>query len=162
MTFLSRPARGAIAAATLCLSFTLAGCGGSDSDGSDGPGSDDTPSAAAITKADFVEQGNQICEDGNAALADALDGIDPNDPEAASTAITDQLVPNIQGQIDDLRALGYPEGDEQTLESIYTGAEDALDQISDDPSLMLTGSTVLDDTNTALVDYGLTTCGSSS
>lgn len=162
MTHITRTTRGSLAALTVLLTFALAGCGGSDSDGGS-EGSDDEPTseAAAITKDELIEQGNAICEAGNAEIAAASADIDTTDPEAITTAITDVVIPNIRGQIADLRALGYPEGDEETLEGIYSEAESVLDEAEADPSLM-TSDAVFDETNTALVDYGLTTCGATS
>lgn len=160
MTSLTRPARGALTAIALCLTVALTGCGGSDSDG--GSDGDPTSEAAAITQDELIEQGNAICDAGNAEIEAAGAEVDTTDPAALEAAITDVVIPNIRGQIADLRALGYPEGDEDTLEDIYTGAEDALDRAEADPSLMTTGDgTLFADTNAALSDYGLTTCGAS-
>lgn len=144
-----------IAAVALSLTFALTACG---SDGGDKAGDSNSDT---ISKADFLEQGNAICEKGNAELADIGASIDPTDPEAASTVITDELVPNVRAQIESLRALGYPDGDKDTLETIYTGAEADLDSLESDPSALFSGEDPFAETNTALVDYGLTVCGSS-
>jgi len=109
---------------------------------------------------DFLIQGNAVCEEGNAALTSAGAGLDPTDQQSILSFVNDVLVPNLQGQIDALRALGYPDGDEQTLEAIYVDAEGVLDQAAADPTVVLSSEGAFADINTQLDDYGLTACAS--
>lgn len=133
---------------SLALALGLAGCGGD---------ADDV--APVIAKADYLEQGNTICSEGNNALDAIGDNLDQNDTEAVLAAIKDQVVPLVQDQIDDLRALGYPAGDKTLLEGYFSDTEEILDSWSEDPGVALE-DTRMDPINEALISYGLTECGS--
>jgi hypothetical protein len=134
-----------LVALSLALSLGLAGCGGDD------------PSEELISKSDFLDQGNTICAAGNMAVDDVGNSIDQNDQEQLLTAISEQVVPLVRGQIEDLRALGYPEGDKDTLEGIYADTEGVLDSWEDDPALALDDDRMAP-INERLGDYGLTQC----
>lgn len=138
---LTRP----LVALALALTLGLSGCGGDDK------------SEEPISKQKFLEQGNAICSAGNMAVDEVGDGIDKNNQDEVLTAIKEQVVPLIRGQIDDLRDLGYPDGDEDTLEAIYTDTEDVLDSWEEDPSQAL-DDTRMSPINERLGDYGLTEC----
>ncbi len=147
---------GVLLVAVMATGLIAAGCGGDDDDAGDG--------GDALSKTEYVAQGNAICEAGNAetdaAAEELFQGSEPTEAEISSFA-TDTLVPNIQGQIDDLRALPAPEGDEDTLTGIYDEAELALQDINEDPTLIQgQGSDPFAEINTKLKDYGLTACGS--
>lgn len=144
-----------LAALVFCVVFALGACGSDDSNDK----SDDGASSDAISKADFLEQGNAICAQGNKGIAKVFETVDFDDQDAVATAVKEQLIPSVQGQIDRLRALGYPEGDEDTLEGIYGDAEDDLSALEADPTILFSGDPFAD-TNQELIDYGLTVCGS--
>ena len=109
----------ALLAATMLVA---AGCGGDDS-------SSDEP---APTKTEYVADADQICTDDAAeiqeAVADVPNVADLTDPETQD-AVTNDVLPIYQQQLDDLRALTPPEGDEETTEEIYTALEEALSLI---------------------------------
>lgn len=138
---LTRP----LVALALALAVGLTGCGGDDK------------SAEPISKEKFLEKGNAICSAGNMAVDEVGDGIDQNNQDEVLAAIKEQVVPLVRGQIDDLRDLGYPDGDKDTLEAIYTDTEDVLDSWEDDPSQAL-DDTRMAPINERLGDYGLTEC----
>src|SRR3712207_254916 len=100
--------------------LAASGCGDDDNDdgGSGGGGGE------ALTKAEFLEQGNKVCAEGNreldAAFADLGPGTGPEEIEAFAT---ETLVPNIEEQIAGLRELTPPEGDEAEVEAILAAAE---------------------------------------
>jgi hypothetical protein len=140
--------RHVLVGAALVMSVLGFGCG--DDDG----GSD-------ISKDDFIEQANAICEAGSADLQEASEGFDENSTqEEIADFVTDVLVPNVRDQIDEIRDLGFPEGDEDELESIFDDTEEQLDEIADDPEAFI-GADAEDpfaDINQRMSDYGLTTC----
>ena len=155
-------------ALVLTLGLSVAGCGGddepSDAAASDTPSTSDSPSvpdpteapdqtdapAAGITKEALIEQGNQLCEAGNAAIDAASDAIDTADPATIVPFITGVLVPGVRAQITALRALGYPEGDEETLSGIYDDAEAVLDEIEADPEAAIASEDPFAEVNAAL------------
>ena len=108
-------------AATIGLG-ALTGCGGG------GGGSTD------ISKPTFVKKANAICTKGNAAIAKAAGSLGANPgKDDISSFVTDTLVPNVQGQIDDIRDLGFPKADKDKLEGVFDGAQSTLDKIKDNP-----------------------------
>jgi hypothetical protein len=64
----------------------------------------------------------------------------------------------IQGEIDGLRALGAPAGDEQQVDAILNEAQSALDKTKQDPSV-LANTDPFKKANQDAKAYGLTACG---
>lgn len=143
---------------TLVLAVgALAGCGGSDDANS-------TTIAAAISKEEFVTQGNQICADGNEQFDDALDQLQADVGKRPSEAdmeqfATESAVPIIQDQIDQLRALGVPAGEGDQVNEFLDSAQSNVDELENDPTLFT--SNLFAETNKLAGQYGLTECGGS-
>ena len=142
--------RGIIAGAC-ALALLVTACGSSG-------GSEKT-----IAKADYVKQANAIC----AAASTDLDKVSSKIGADATEAdlekfLTDDLVPNVKGQIDKLRDLGYPEGDKATLSGILDDADQVLDDISKDPATYIKNvdKDPFVEVNKGFSAYGLTDCGS--
>lgn len=133
------------AAGLIAVSFAACGDSGDDSSSSE-------TTAAAISEDDFVTQANEICATGNQEL-DSSEGPQGGDLESF---VTDTFVPNIQGQIDAISALGAPEGQEDEVSQFLDDAQSALDAISDDPSSL--GQDSFADVNQQAADLGLTEC----
>lgn len=152
----------AVAVAGFATLLLLAGCGGSDSS-SDGaaPSASDSPSA--LSKADFIAQADAICKAGNAKLSEASSTLTATSTQEDFEAfVTDVAIPDLQSQHDELAALGVPAGDEDTISTMLGNLQTAIDDISADPSKMLTSSGVspFEDANQLAQSYGLTECGS--
>jgi hypothetical protein len=139
---------------TMAIALVAAGCGG-DSDDND----------TALTKSQFLAKGNTICEVGNKEIQNAFEtSIGKGQPtqEQLNAVVTDSLVPSIQGQIDGIRGLGAPEGDDGQIGQILDEAELALQDVKENPSLATQegGQDPFASVNKQLNDYGLTACGS--
>ena len=147
---------GAIAAA-LALTIAVAGCGG---------GSDDSSSstAAALSKEEFLAQGNQICAAGNkeidAASKEVFSSGQPSQAEI-ETFLTGTLIPSVQSQVDGIRALGAPAGDEDQVNAILDSAQSAIDAGKADPTTLEGNDDPFAETNKLANAYGLTECGGS-
>jgi hypothetical protein len=142
---------GAIAiAAVLAVALVAAGCGG-DSTSS-------TTSVPALSKGDFVAQANAICVKGNKAT-DSAGATLGNSPSQAqmSDVVTSTIVPAIQDQIDAIKALGPPSGDETTVSSMLALAQTDVDKLKGNPAL-LTDPTLFADFGKVAHPYGLTSC----
>lgn len=139
----------------------LSGCGGADDETSarDAPASTATTTAAPLTKQEFLEQGNKLCKIGNTAINAGVGQVDTSDKQALADAVTQTLVPGVRQQVQALRDLGFPAGDEQRLDAVLDQADAALDALEADPGLLVTGKPFAE-VNKALDAYGLTGCGS--
>ena len=124
-------------AAALVVGVCVAGCGSSSS-------TTTTTTTTAITKAEFVKQGNAICAKGNKAQQAEVNayakkhGINNNQAptQAQQTEIVNTIfAPNIQTQIDGVKALGAPSGEEQQVSAALTASQQTLDKTKSDPAL---------------------------
>jgi hypothetical protein len=118
--------------ASLAVALAAAGCGGDNSD---------STSTATITKTEFVAKANAVCAAGNKAK-----------PSVA----------NIQGQIDSVRALGAPSGDEATVTKMLDTAQADLDTVKGNPALLNGKSDPFKDFAALAHPYGLTQCAPDS
>lgn len=151
----------ALLAGALTIALVAAGCGGSDDSNSE--------STASLTKAEFVKEGNAICTKGNAKIESEFEAFtkDRNlsENKAPSKVVQEEaaeeiLIPLISSQVEELRALGAPEGDEGEVEKILTGAEEAIEEGEEDPaSLLGNGPGKFKEVNKQAREYGLTVCG---
>lgn len=151
-------------AAVVATAALVAGCG-SSSDTS----STESESSSSITKAEFVKQANSICEnseeEGEAEVEAFLEEEEVNQNEEPSEEVQESLVeevvtPNISAQLEEIRALGFPEGsDGEEAESIIESAEEDLEEIEEEPSALFNSGTFAQ-TNKEAREYGLTVCGS--
>jgi hypothetical protein len=147
----------ALLAGVLATGLITAGCGGDDDDGNGG-----SDSATALSKPDYVRQANKICKDADAALSNELQDRYPNGAPSEQAdveeAVSEVIVPNFEGQLEDLRALPAPKGDEDTVAAIYDELESAIGKAKEDPGSLTTGDPFLKATGLAH-DYGLSECG---
>lgn len=128
----------------------LAGCGGA----TDEPVSTDAP--LVPSKRDYIVQADTICAGREQAIeteAQVALGIDANDfrvlpsgeiafkpgrrpsPQRIERFGAEVVVPNLRRQLEELRALTPPRGDEQTVAAIYDTAERGVDRLAAEPSL---------------------------
>ena len=78
--------------------------------------------------------------------------------EELDSFVTDTVLPSTQEQIDQIRALGFPEGDEDQINEILDSAESDVEAAQSDPSVLTQGGDPFADTNQLATDYGLTEC----
>jgi hypothetical protein len=152
-----RPVRAIALAATLVVVCFAAGCGSSNKTAS-------TATTPTLTKAQFLAQGNAICAGGNqklSALQKALEKTFGNHaPNAAQlgTYVTTTFAPIIQGQIDKLRSLGAPAGEQATLTSLLGLAQADLNKVKGNPTALISERRPFADFARAAHSYGLTSC----
>jgi hypothetical protein len=145
-------------AATLAIAVALiagvaAGCGSSNSD---------TTSTAAISKPEFLAKANAICKTGDAKQTAAQEALGKNPTQAEiSNYTTNTLIPNVQAQIDQVKALGAPSGDEAKVNSMLALAQADLNKIKANPALINQGDQFVNFEKVAH-PYGLTSCASGS
>jgi hypothetical protein len=122
-----------VAALTLATGSIAAGCGGGDEDG------ETTPTAAALSKEEFLKQGNQICAASekqiDAEAQKVFGNQQPSQSEVESFA-TKTAIPTLQFEIAGIEALPAPSGDEDQVNAIVSAAQQGLDELKADPSLI--------------------------
>jgi hypothetical protein len=136
----------------------VAGCGSSDDDS--------TETTVELTKVEFIKQGDQICEKSEEqSETEAEEFAEENGFELENAseaeleeAIGEVLVPTLNQQVEEIQALGAPEGDEGQVEAIIVALEDASAEVEDDPSLAIEGQPLKEASQLA-GDYGFKVCG---
>jgi hypothetical protein len=152
--------RGPIALIIVVVATVLfAGCGGDDS----------SSSANSISKEEFIAKANAVCKRSNKRMEVAFakflkanrDIKKPTDP-ALQQLVGDVMVPSIKREIEELRALGIPDGDEEKVEAMVSALEEGLETAEDNPKVVTSTSsdTIFGIASRIASEYGLETCGS--
>ena len=142
--------------AALITALVVAGCGG---------GSSSPTTTAGLSKSQFVAKGNQICAKGNQEINAAAKKVFSSSQEPSQAAqnkfVTATVIPGIQSQIDGIKALPAPSGDEDQVNAITSAAQSALDKVKSDPTLLTqqSGTDPFAQANKLANAYGLTQCG---
>lgn len=137
--------------AVLAALLAFAGCGGGD----------DT---TEITKAEFTKQANAGCKE-HAKERDELFKATINEVDASETTRADQeklidevLIPPFEKDIENLKSLGAPAGDEEQVEEIIEEMEKAVKKVEAQPLVALRSSSQFAQARAAAVKYGLKDC----
>jgi hypothetical protein len=148
-------------AAAVALVAFAAGCGSSSDDSSD--------STTALTKAEFVKQGDAICEKGSEQIEDEAEAfaedndVDTDNPtdEQREEVIETVVAPSLRTQADELSELGAPSGEEEKVTAILDALEGGADELASDPASLLEGKGPgpLDEANELANEFGFKTCG---
>lgn len=154
------------------LGLLVAGCGSSSSSSSTGASGASGTSGAqgpALSKSQFLAQGNAICAKGdkeiNAAGKKVFSQGQAPSQATQEKFVTDTVIPNIQSQIDAIKSLSPPSGDEDQVSAITDAAQSALDKVKADPTLITQSqsgsqSDPFAEANKLANAYGLNKCGS--
>lgn len=152
----------AICVGALLTAVAFAGCGGGDDSG-------------APSKDDFIAQADQICADykvaADAKEAEFLSLVDGGDLEGAADLFI-ETTDGITTALDDIVALGAPEGDEETIndwvalgrEQVVVAGDIAESVRADDgPAIeaaLAEGEALQDEADIVADEYGMIDCGS--
>ena len=127
-----------VLAIAVALTAAVGGCGGGDdgsADSADKTTRDTTEASSSPTKAQFVEQASAICtrvkKEGLSAMVTYVKQRQGNagqsKVELLAEAFQAAFLPKVQGQIDEIRALGVPEGDEEEVEAFLAAMQEGVD-----------------------------------
>jgi hypothetical protein len=157
-------ARRALALTGLAVTgvVALGGCGGGDDTTSTVPTVSQTSTTApapALTKEQFIAQADAICAAGDKTINAAVQALGDDQPSQADLQQFAQIaVPALQVQVDAIRALPPPSGDEEQITSMLDAVQDGVDEIKSDPSAI--EADPLKQADELAQDYGLQQCGS--
>jgi len=143
------------------LALGALGCGGSEST------ADTTSSNSEVSKAAFVKQANAICGRTNRELAQLSERFSKENnlsekiqpTEAQVTELSQQALVPIAKQVEEIRALEAPAGEEDEVDAIVTAAEKALEEGEADPAAIYgAGGGAFAQANRLSAAYGLKEC----
>lgn len=145
--------------AALAFSLLAAGCGNGDGE------------AGSLSKAQFIKRADQICEKGRArfereygALVERQRGeVSKAEREAlAKELVEESFIPAYEWQIEEIRSLGIPSGDENQVESFLVSMEETLDSSHDQPLKFIRGDSesleTFEEAKNKAEAYGFTYC----
>lgn len=140
----------------------LGGCGGGST----------TVTTGSLSKEAFVKKADAICTNGNERMQKGFSTylrknkksiIALRHPSRADYEglIGGVLVPNLEREIKEIRALGAPAGDEKRIEAIFAAWEEGIEVAENDPAAVKHSSEAIFGVGSRLAkEYGLEVCGS--
>ena len=153
----------AVAIGLVLSGALIAACSG-DGGGSDSP-----------SKEDFIAQADRICADisaeSDALVPDVMEAIDQNDFDTVAD-LYDELATGLSQGLDEIEALGSPEGDEQTIDQwlalgretvAIAGEIEDLFRAQDTDAVeaaLEEGRKIASESDSIADDYGMVDCGS--
>lgn len=148
--------------ALLAAAVMVAGCGSGNGAGS---GSGVDSGSAPPTNERFTTEADAICATGLQQMRDAVRAAfgsqAPTEAEV-TTFTTSETVPMLTAQIDDLKALTPPGGDEATVAAIWDAMDEGLGTIEGDPASVLSDPAPMSDALALARSYGFRSCGNVS
>ena len=159
----------AAAALALAVGSIAAGCGGGDDSTRTGAtgatGAQGPPDQGRLPRQGErdLQEGESVAQPGGQQFFKSLglkQGEQPTSEQIQQFA-TETAIPNIQAQITAIEALPAPSGDEDQVTAITDSAQEALDKMKADPSLLEQGNSSNDpfaDVDKLAKQYGLDQC----
>jgi hypothetical protein len=148
----------------LGLGLVVAGCGSSSSSSSSTTSSQ--AAAPALTKTEYVKQGNAICKAGTAkqqadiaaySKAHHLSG-KATPTKAQETQVAAIGASNIQAQINAVKALVPPSAGKAQVTAMLAAAQQDLGRVKQNPALLFGNTNPFAHSGKLLHAYGLTSC----
>lgn len=159
-------------ASLLAIASIGVGCGGgSDGDGEEAASSSQT---ASISRAEFIEKADAVCGKGQkqvkaeyAAYLEENDieelgegGESETEAEARMADIIEAAIPALRQQLEGIRELGAPAGEEARVSAYLEAAEAGIEKGEEDPRAMFTSSKALFAQSDKLAgEIGFKVCG---
>ena len=152
----------ALIAAAAVAALLLVGCGGDDESSANG----------SISKAEFIAKADAICKQSNKRMEKELflflrknrtgGSLRKPSVEQNEKFILTVLIPNLKQEIEELKELGVPEGDEEKIEAMIAALEEGLETAEDETETVAAGTAdiVFGIASRLAGEYGLQTCGS--
>jgi maltose-binding protein MalE len=160
----------AMLAGVVAVAIVAAGCGSSSdstSGSSESSSADTTATTAALSKAEFIKQGDAICTKGNKSIETEANefaeenNVNTEKPTKAQKeeVITEVVAPDLLKQGEEIGELGAPSGDEAEVEAIVAAVEGGAEELEENPSLLIEGQNPLSKGSKLAGSYGFKVCG---
>jgi len=157
------------ASAVFAIVVLVVGCGGGDNSESASGADSTTPPVqqGSLSTASFLKKANAICKQATTqsqvgyvhyAERNRVPTSGPGLTAKAADFVNTIFTPIYQGQIDKLRALGAPAGDEATVTSIVGAMERGLAQSKAHPLEFIRSAPFFSEAAKLSVAYGMTDC----
>lgn len=150
----------------------IAGCGGSGSEsGTDmaqGSGAGVTTHATAITKVQFIEKADAICEAAreraseefqNYLKSNTVPSSGPGMVAKAHDVVDTILVPALELQVKKIGGLGAPRQDVAEVNEILAAMQQGVKRAEEEPLEFIQNGTAMNQASKLAKAYGLTGCG---
>lgn len=132
-----------------------------------GCGDSEDSTAASLTKAEFLKQGNAICEKGELARAKAMEkaskdfkpGRTVAEQEENRTHLIEAAIPPFEAMTEELSELPPPAGEEEKVEEIIAAMEESADKASAEPAFAGVKNRFFERSQDLLREYGLICLG---
>lgn len=142
-----------LCAVVLAAALVVAGCG-SDSD------------TAPISKAEFIKQADAACQESQKAIQeDFSDYLEEHQDQKKATEqdyaelVATVFVPNAEAEVEAIRDLGVPSGDEKKVEALIAAREESIETATNDPQAVINdGEKVFAPSRKLAAEYGLEVC----
>jgi ABC-type lipoprotein release transport system permease subunit len=141
-----------LVAAAVALVGIVAGCGSSSDDNGDS-------STSSLTKAAWITQADAICQQGNQQINQAAHQTFGNQkPSTAQVQqfVTGTAIPSTQSQVDKIKALGAPSGEEDQVNKLLDTVQADIDKAKSQGDI---SNATFADGNALATQYGLKVCG---
>jgi hypothetical protein len=143
----------------LAVGILFAGCGGGE----------DSSGSGSISKEEFIAKADAICKQSNKRMEAAFGKFLKENPELTKPTdprfqqlVGDVMIPNLEREIEELKALGVPDGDGEKVDAMISALEEGLETAEDNPQVV-TGSssdTIFGIASRIAGEYGIEVCGS--
>jgi hypothetical protein len=141
----------------LAAALIAAGCG--DGDGS----TSSTAAGEPLSKAEFISQADQICAEGDAKIDEGGQAFAGTAGEKVDELVGTVIVPGYRDEIEQLRELTPPEGDEAEVEEFLNTFEQGIDALDQNPEQLAGGAALKTITEARVLafKYGFKSCARS-
>jgi hypothetical protein len=144
------------------VAMLAVGCGGGSS------GGDTEVTVSSMSKAEFIKKADAVCKKGSEAItADYGEFLREhkgvkNPTEALFSELVDRVVaPNLEREVEEIRALGAPKGQEARVEAVLAAVERSLTTAEEEPRNVINDMPkVFGEADKVAKQYGFRVCGS--
>ncbi len=143
----------------IAAGLVWAGCGGSSDSSSE-------VTASSISKGQFIKEADAACKEAEERIQKDFKTFTSENKNLAnptedqfSELIETVLVANIEQELEDIRALGAPSGDEEKVEAILAARTEGTEEAEAQPKLAVQGTLPgFEKADKLATEYGFKTC----